>query len=111
MYVHLVVLTVGLRAQTAFTVILLGLNNDRARRMARFAHAWRVGGAQLVWQAARGCVPVGHRRALLAVGRAAAAWRVRIRAKRPLSSQMVLAGPGSRGIADRPGGGQAIMSI
>jgi hypothetical protein len=30
--------------------------------------------------------------------------------KRPLSSQVVLASPGPRGIADSVGGGQAIMS-
>jgi len=33
---------VGLRSQTALTVILLGFNNDRAGRMALFAHARRV---------------------------------------------------------------------
>ena len=40
-------LPVGLRAQTALTVILLGFNNGRAGRMAPFAHAAGCG-AQLV---------------------------------------------------------------
>ena len=55
---------VGLRAQTALTAILLSFNNDRAGRMALFAHARRVAAPSRYGETARDACLGGRRRVL-----------------------------------------------
>ena len=66
-------MAVALRVQTALTVILLGFNNDRAGRMALFAHARRV--AAISWCGELwGAVPRRPPPWATALRRAAAVW-------------------------------------